>query len=322
MGGVEAFFVISAFFLVKKHWGTDTLHVKDQFVHRIKRLYPPYVAVLLVAALFALLKKTIPVDLITHLLSGQNFQWMMTGYSSPMQPMTAHTWTLSIEVWTGLVWLLLLRYLTKKQFNYAMYGMLLLGILYRTVTIILGCNVYVVSLCPIAHFDAFAAGSLLAIGCRNEKLNIRIGALCVPGCVGIVACIYSISINKGISFWKGYQSLSASSNYLNNWFTGNIYLYITLLIAGIVGLLYLWDSLKDDEPTKITRLFVALGDRSYMLYLFHWPILMVVKRWIKPWYYSFPSTLIMAIVATVIFNWVYNTIQKEGNGGMKRDPVV
>lgn len=128
-GGVEAFFVISAFFLVKKHWGTDTLHVKDQFVHRIKRLYPPYVAVLLVAALFALLKKTIPVDLITHLLSGQNFQWMMTGYSSPMQPMTAHTWTLSIEVWTGLVWLLLLRYLTKKQFNYAMYGMLLLGIL-------------------------------------------------------------------------------------------------------------------------------------------------------------------------------------------------
>lgn len=132
------------------------LSAKKQFVHRITRQYSPYVVVLIVAALYTLLKKAIPIDLITHLLSVQNFQWMITGYKSAMEPMTSHTWTLSIEGWTGLVWLLLLRYLNPKQFKYSMYGMLIIGILYRSLTIIYGCDEYVVSLCPIAHFDSFA----------------------------------------------------------------------------------------------------------------------------------------------------------------------
>ena len=217
-GGVEAFFVISAFFLVKKYWGTDELNVKKQFVHRITRLYPPYVVVLMIAALYALLTKVIPFDLVTHLLSGQNFQWMITGYKSSMQPMSAHTWTLSIEVWTGLVWLLLLRYLNQKQFKYSMYGMLLTVILYRTLAVIFGCDVYIVSLCPIAHFDAFACGSLLAMGCRREKIDKKIGLLCLPGLAAIVACVCVIAVNNDILLWQGYLLLSSSKNYLNNWY--------------------------------------------------------------------------------------------------------
>lgn len=320
--GVEAFFVISAFFLVKKYWGTDTLSVKKQFIHRITRLYPPYVVVLIVAALYALLTKAIPFDLITHLLAGQNFQWMITGYSSSMQPMTAHTWTLSIEVWTGLVWLLLLRHLNQKQFKYSMYGMLLIGIIYRTLTIIFGCDVYVVSLCPIAHFDAFACGSLLAIKSRSEKLNRKIGMMCIPGLAGIAVIVYVIAVNSGISLWQGYLLLSSSKNYLNNWFTGNIYLFISLLIAGLVGLLYLHDSERTQESGMITRLFVIMGDNSYVLYLFHWPILMVMMRIIKPWYFNFPLTFIASIIATYIFDKIYIRIQKKLHGGIKRDSTV
>ena len=118
-GGVEAFFVISAFFLVQKCWGNQNLNVKNQFKHRITRLYPPYIAVLIVAVMYALLMKRMPFDLVTHLLSAQNFQWMITGYHSAMQPITAHTWTLSIEVWSGLVWLLLLKGLSKVRFKNA-----------------------------------------------------------------------------------------------------------------------------------------------------------------------------------------------------------
>lgn len=321
-GGVEAFFVISAFFLVKKHWGTETLSVKKQFAHRITRLYPPYVVVLIVAALYALLTKAIPFDLVTHLLSGQNFQWMITGYSSPMQPLSAHTWTLSIEVWTGLVWLLLLRYLNQKQFKYSMYGMLLIGILYRTLTIILGCDVYVVSLCPAAHFDAFACGSLLAIVCRSEKLDKNIGLLCLSGLVGISVCVYVIAVNNGVSLWQGYLLLSSSKNYLNNWFTGNIYLFISLLITGIVGLLYLHDSKREQELGRIVRLFVNIGDNSYVLYLFHWPILMLAMRILKPWHITFPLTFIASFMATHIFNKIYIRIQEKMHGGMKCDSTV
>jgi peptidoglycan/LPS O-acetylase OafA/YrhL len=196
LGGVEAFFVISSFFLVRKYWRNDAISVKQQFRHRIARLYPPYIAVLIVAALYALLMKAIPFDLVTHLLSAQNYQWMITGYQSAMQPMTAHTWTLSIEVWGGLLWLLLLKYLSKNSFKNAMFGLLIVGILYRVATIMCGADVWVVSLCPVAHFDAFASGSLVAIAFKEKKVDGKISILGLVGFAGIVGCIAWMSNSK------------------------------------------------------------------------------------------------------------------------------
>ena len=165
--GVEAFFVISAFFLVRKLWDMETVNVKEQFVHRIRRLYPPYIAVLIVAATYALLAKRLPYDAVPHLFSVQNFLWMFTGYSSPMQPMTAHTWTLSIEIWGGLLLLLALKYFTKNQFKTAMYIMLVLGITYRTILSLISVkytenanNIYIIYyfLMSYCSFRRFCAG--------------------------------------------------------------------------------------------------------------------------------------------------------------------
>lgn len=316
-GGVEAFFVISAFFLVRKYWRSETLSVKQQFRHRIARLYPPYIAVLIVAAVYALLMKAIPFDLVPHLLSAQNFQWMITGYQSAMQPMTAHTWTLSIEVWGGLVWLLLLKYLSKNRFKNAMFGFLIIGILYRVATIVCGADVWVISLCPIAHFDAFACGSLLAIAIREEKVDGKIGILGIIGVAGIFGCVACMSDTNGLSFASAYQLLSSSKNYLNNWFTGNIYLFISLLTSGIVGLLYIRDEKNSNEVGKIEKAFVILGDNSYILYLFHWPILAVLKRLVHHWGILFITTFIVSIIAATIFNWIYAIMQKRLSGGKK-----
>lgn len=265
-GVVEAFFVISAFFLVRKCWGSNDLCVKKQFKHRITRLYPPYIAVLIVAALYALLMKAIPYDLVTHLLSAQNYHWMITGYQSAMQPMTVHTWMLSIEVWGGLLWMLLLKYLSKNSFKYAMFGLLIVGILYRVATIICGTDVWVVSLCPVAHFDAFASGSILAIALKEEQVDGKIGILGFVGVVGIIGCIAWLSNSNGLSFVSAYQLLSSSKNYLNNWFTRNIYLFISLLTTGIIGLLYICDEKRSDYVNIIEKALVKLGDNSYVLY--------------------------------------------------------
>lgn len=310
MGGVEAFFVISAFFLVRKYWG-NTLEIKNQFKHRIARLYPPYIAVLIVASLYVLLRKLIPYDVVTHLLSAQNFQWMITGYKSPIQPMTAHTWTLSIEVWCGIVWLFLLKLLSKKQFKIAMYVMLAVGIGYRLLTIIAGAGVYVISLCPIAHFDAFACGSLLAIGVQSKRIDKRVGLVSIIGVVGIIACIISISIRNNLGIIEGYKRLHSSSNYLNNWFTGNIYLFISLFTVGLVGLLYLHDNEKQENSDYKKGVFVALGDNSYTLYLFHWPIMILLNHFAVEWMVTFPITLIISIVATLVFNWFLKIMQKN-----------
>lgn len=252
-GGVEAFFVISAFFLVRKYWGSKTIDVKEQFKHRIARLYPPYIAVIFVAVLYVLMRNAIAYDVITHLLSAQNFQWMFTGYTSAMQPMTAHTWTLSIEVWNGFLWLLLLKWLSKDCFKKIMFVMLIVGISYRVATVLAGADAWIVSLCPIAHFDAFACGSLLAISARNEKIDYKAGIISVIGFAGILGCIAYISQSNNISFISAYQLLSSSKNYLNDWLTANIYFFISLLTAGLVGLLYVHDIKQLGEVGKVKK---------------------------------------------------------------------
>ncbi len=72
MGG-RSFFVISSFFLVRKYWGNDLLNVGEQTIHRIKRLYPPFIVLLFVVAVYALLINEIPYNILAHLSSTQNF---------------------------------------------------------------------------------------------------------------------------------------------------------------------------------------------------------------------------------------------------------
>lgn len=290
--------------------------MKQQFKHRMIRLYPPYIAVLILASFYALLIKAIPYDMPIHLLSAQNFLWMITDYKSVMQPITAHTWTLSIEVWGGFVWLFLLRIIPKERFKFTMYGMLLIGILYRVWMIILGADVWAVSLCPIAHFDAFACGSLLAIRVRENKVNRKNGFLSIVGLAGIIACIALMAVNNQLSFLQAYMMLSSSKNYLNNWFTGNIYFFISLFTIGIVGNLYYHDEKRVGEIGKMAKMFATLGDHSYILYLFHWPILLVVTRFARIWIITFPFVLVVSIVAMRIFNKLYDRLQKIAGGKM------
>lgn len=301
------------FFLPESFGGGDcTIDVIKQFRHRIVRLYPQYIAVLVVAVLYALLKKAIPYDVITHLLCAQNIQWMVTGYSSVMQPMTAHTWTLSIEVLGGLVWLFLLRNISKERFCIVMWGMLILGVVYRTMTILLGCNVWIVSLCPIAHFDAFALGSLLAIKVRVNKVTKRVvWGLSLLGLGGILASIFVIAENNQVSLLAGYKLLSSSKNYLGNWFTGNIYLFISWFAVGIVGLLFLHDESTDKPIGVLGKLFVALGDNSYAFYLFHWPVLVILQRFIENWWITFPVVFVVTVVAAIFFDKVYSLVQSR-----------
>lgn len=277
--GVETFFVISSFFLVKKYWGNEMIHVKEQFFHRIIRLYPPYIPVVLAAALYAFLREAVPFDFAAHLFSLQNILWMATGYSSPMQPMTAHTWTLVIEVWIGLLWLFLLKALNKEQFKRSMYTALFFSIAYRTITIGIGCNARIVSLFPLAHMDAFACGSILAISVYEKRIDKRkLGMAALAGLTGIIICILKMAEVNNVSFIQGYELLSSSKNYLNHWFTGNIYLFLSLASSALIGVLYLHDTKTDVIKNRFVKMLIYIGNDSYALYLFHWPILVVAKR--------------------------------------------
>lgn len=304
-GGVETFFVLSSFFIVKAHYGDNNFSVKREFIKRIIRLYPPYICTIIAAALYALLSNRVPYDIMSHLLSIQNFQWMMTAYSSPMQPLTAHTWTLSIEVWNGLIWLLLLKFVPKSRFKHAMWITLVIGIIYRFVTISMGFGVYVVALCPLAHLDAFSLGSILALFVKENTIKASkkfLNVAGVIGAVGTISCIAIIAFYGATDFWGAYKLLSSSANYLNNCFTGNLYFYIALESCFTIGKLLFYDSREYIAIETFEKQFVELGNKSYLLYLFHWPVLMIFKRFISVWYVLFAVVLAATLAVSIIFN--------------------
>lgn len=293
---------------MKKYYGRrNDLEVGEQFKHRIARLYPPYIALLIVAILLTLLRRVIPYDLLSHLFSIQNLHWMITEYHSPMQWMTAHTWTLSIEVINGLVWLILLKYCSKESFCKAMVGAIILAIGYRIVTISFIGDVYITSLCPIAHMDAFGLGSLLAVSCNKNVVKKNSLYACVLlGISGIFISIIYLARSNHLSLLDGYKLLSSSKNYLTNALTGNIYLFISLLSVGIIGSLYANSCKeKDKKDTFFETILRKIGDDSYVLYLFHWPILVVVKRVLtENWLLTFPIVLSATFFAALLFKRV------------------
>lgn len=193
-----------------------------------------------------------------------------------------------------------------------MYGMLVLGISYRTITIILGLNNWIVSLCPLAHFDALALGSLLAIKVREGKKISRRTFIysIVGGSVGIFVCIIIIAANNQVGIVQAYQLLSSSKNYLDNWFTGNIYFFISLLSTGIISILLVYDNNKDKNGI-MKKSLVFLGDNSYCLYLFHWPILSVIRKISDIWSVTLLAVLGLTIIATVIYAKFYLLIDNK-----------
>lgn len=159
-GGVETFFVISSFFLTRKILLTGDETIKSRISHRIKRLYPPYILVLVVAVIhsFVILRR-LPTDLPILLLSLQNFMWIKTGYISPMQPLTAHTWTISIEVWMGIIWLILIsKFRSRKKIKMVCFISIIVAVVVRTLSILSGLGALFITLFPLSHADAFGLG--------------------------------------------------------------------------------------------------------------------------------------------------------------------
>lgn len=309
-GGVESFFVISAYFLTKKLINNEEVQIGNAIANRIKRLYPQYVIVLLGAvALCVVVKKTFPVkDAIIHLLSLQNFNWMASGYTSDLVTFTAHTWTLAIEIWLSVLWLIGFKLLRNKSGRVCFcIGMLVIAVGYRIVSILTVGDIYVTSLFPIAHADAFAVGSLMAIGLlKKDKRDIFYGALLIIGVVLLVGCFAYTANEFKVSIGEGYKLYKTSDHYLANAFTGNVYLAITLISSGL-----LFFSLKCLEVKKWVKPLVLIGDISYTGYLIHWPIRVVVIHFVNNPWVAFVVVLIITVVGSIIIDNLIAVVREK-----------
>jgi peptidoglycan/LPS O-acetylase OafA/YrhL len=285
-GGVDIFLLISAFLLtlsfVRKVEAGRSLNLLSHWLHLFKRLLPAAVVVLLgiLAGTWLVLPQSCWPDVLDQawasLLYRQN--WLLADTAvdyyaqdhsgaSPLQ----HFWSLSIQGQVFILWPLIF---AGAALVWRLLRRLPAGCprpSYRMVLLTAFSGIFVVSLIfsidqtatnqAYAYFDTrtrlweFALGSLLALGLPYLKpgkvLRVLLGW---AGLAAMVSCGLVLTVDRSfpgyIALWP---TLAAAA----------------IIVAGRSGSRFGVDLLLSWKP------LVALGDNSYALYLWHWPVLVL-----------------------------------------------
>ncbi|MFE0021105.1 acyltransferase family protein [Amycolatopsis sp. NPDC059021] len=273
-GGVDVFFLISGFLITGQLFraaGRGRIAFRPLWGRMIKRLFPAALTVLVAVAGVGI--PLLPQDrwfqTIKEIFASAFYveNWRLAADSADYfaQHNTAsvvqHYWSLSIQGQFYVVWPLLV---ALVAFLATRLRRSLRGTLFVTLAIVFAVSLaYSVHLTaanqPLAYFDSFtrvwefALGGLLALGIDAMSLPRPARVLCGwLGVAGLAVC--GIVLDVG-SVFPGYAAL---------WPT---------VAAGLVILAGATGSRWGADRILASRPFGYLGNLSYGLYLWHWPVL-------------------------------------------------
>lgn len=303
-GGVEAFLVIGSFFLTRKYVAQDSAQIKvgQAFTRRIKRLYPVYLTIVLFFTLaYLLYSGVLKTDVFWYIFSAQNFRCLFENASWSLDCFLGHFWYISLDVWLFLIWLLILRFVPKKHLKTAFAISLLVGILWRTLFIILVPeNISIAYMIPIGMMDSWALGGLVAMNVEEKGANSKLmWTEIVVGLFGVVLLTVYNAYLHGCGFGESYQLFKTASGYMKNPLTGQTYFFVALFFAGLLR--YCIDT-KIKHPVLSAAPLVALGGMTYELYCFHYPVRYAAKHFIHNDVLMVLAALIATYVVTVLWN--------------------
>lgn len=283
-GGVDVFLLISAFLLTlsftRKLEGGRPLRLLQHWLHVFKRLLPAVVVVLLgvLTATWAFVPQSRWPDVLAEawasLLYRQNWQLADSAVdyyaqnhsgASPLQ----HFWSLSIQGQVFILWPLIFAAVALLQPFLAkvLPGRKAVG--HRSLLLMAFGAVFVASLVysidqtannqSYAYFDTrtrlweFALGSLLALALPylkpGRKLRVVLGW---GGLAAMLSCGLVLTVDRSFpGFVALWPTLAAAA----------------VIVAGQSG------SRIGADRFLASRPLVMVGDNSYALYLWHWPVL-------------------------------------------------
>ena len=306
-GGVEAFLVIGAYFLTSKQLKSERQNIKigNSFWHRIKRLYPVYLTLLIIfTALYVITKRQMTAEPLWYLFSLQNFRCLFESATYHLDSFLGHFWYIGLDVWLFLIWVIIMRFVPRERLSLAFIASLIVGLLWRTSFILLiPDNVSLGYMIPIGQLDCWSIGGLLALNVREKGNNNRVmWTELTLGLVGIIAIIAYNAYVHSTSFTGGYLLYRSADGYMDNPITGNIHFFIALLSVGLLR--YCIDTTKK-HPVLSAAPLVALGGMTYELYCFHYPIRTFVKLFIQNKLLVVLIALLITCVVSVLWcRWV------------------
>jgi peptidoglycan/LPS O-acetylase OafA/YrhL len=263
--GVDIFFVISGFIIVHILFKNSQPNISNFYLKRIARIYPAMTMVIFASTVFGFIY--LRGDDLNELarqglfslfgVSNIYFSFTQTGYfqvESFRQPLL-HLWSLSTELQFYLIAPFFILGILKL--NYQLRLIILIGLSIISLglyTNLIGFpnveNYYLLT----SRIWEFALGAAIAFANKNKKI------VSLSGKYLSILSLAAIFLLNHISITIIHDSVVEVS----------VVLLSTLIILQAVSN---GNSGKSHSP----RIFVFLGDLSYAIYLWHWPILYFLK---------------------------------------------
>ena len=290
--GVDIFYVISGFLitglLIREIERTGTINFKEFYARRFKRLLPTSFFVLGITAVFswllipATMRSSLGRDIIAAGLYASNylFAWWQADYQNldATPSPVIHYWSLAVEEQFYLLWplLILLFFLaaTKLKKRNAV------TVFVAAVTALsFAFSIYQTETSPIWAFYSLPTRAWeLGLGALLVLLP-PIKTKKVVGLLGFLFVIASAFIFNETTAFPGFSAVLPVLG--------------TVMLIGTVNS---WPPFLNDVGNS--KLFQWLGEISYPLYLWHWPLLVLPCT-----YLARPLTIferIIAIIATIV----------------------
>ena len=330
--GVTVFFVISGYLitgLLAAEWeSSGTINLPQFWLRRIRRLFPAIVTVIVgMAAVFTiasplLLTKMRP-DIIPGLFWFENWWYILRDISyfdamGAPSPLT-HFWSLAIEEQFYLVWPVILLGVFKVGVNktlirraclvLAVVSAIAMAVMYDPAgdpsRVYYGTDTRAFSLLIGAWLSfAWPGAQLTDEGTRNVPMTsvLLLDAAGVVAFLGIVAMCVFVS---GYSDFMYYGGLVLCS----------------VLTAVVIAVLAHPRSLL--AKVAAWKPFVWLGQRSYGMYLWHYPIILLLQprnATTLPWWIYLLETALTIGIAALSYQFIENPLRKQGLNAL-RAPV-
>ncbi len=268
--GVDVFFVISGFLITRfmlEEMRSGTFSLRQFFIRRVRRLLPAAAVcffVVTVISAFVLLPDAywyFGRSLLAAVLMYANIFFYNTGgyFSAPaLEKPLLHTWSLSVEdqfylTWPIILLVLVWRFRQRAIFSIAL-SMLVVSLIYSEITLERNSEA-AFFLLPSRAWELLI-GVLIALGAHRVKLNAALSS--GMALVGAAAIISSFALLSGEGHFPGLGALPACAG------------TALIIIANL------------DQRTMLSRLlatrqFVFVGQISYSLYLWHWPLISLLS---------------------------------------------
>ena len=308
--GVDVFFVVSGYLitalLLREADRDGRVSLAGFYARRARRILPAATLVTLVTVVGSLLTlsllrtQTVLVDALWASGFAANVRLALTGtdYFAQGQPPSPlrHYWSLAVEEQFYLVWPLLLLatvLLVRRRGGAAADLRRSAGLLLGVVVVAsLAWSVYATWASPTtAYYSAFTRAHELAVGAacallpRTLRLSGRLRlVLAVGGLVVIAATAWSYTLQTPFPGVAALLPVLATA---------------ALVVAGEGA---------GDRPSAVGRLLgsapmVRVGDWSYSLYLWHWPVIVLVRSNLGPERFDSIAVRLLVLAVILVLSW-------------------